>query len=663
MNRRELIKILGVTPLLAAARNSIGAAGAARQDADLLVYGATPGGVACAVRAAREGLQVLLVSPVKHLGGMFANGLGIMDTLYNGSRAPVYDEFRKSIYDFYRRKYGTASAQYENAGPGISKTKYEAHVAEQLINELLVAEPNIRILKDYYPVKVSTKSNAIESVRFASRTNGIERTLTASIVADCSYEGDLMVIAGVNFQYGREAKQEYGEKYAGVIYTKDVAPSEMPNEIPEDQTEIIRRLNLFRYSETRTRIFFPESTGNADPAIQAFNLRAILTNDPANRVMPVKPEGYDPAHFQKNYQHKKENLTLSRPNNKTSLNYPKILGLQNKYVSGDWNTRMQVTDQFYRELTGLLYFRQHDPSLPEELRLHWQQYGFAKDEFVDNNHLPYELYVRESRRLRGRAVFTEKNATLQTGLQRAPVQEHSIGSTEWFLDSHACTDQQLPGSKQEGEVMLKSETVPGQIPLQTIFPRELNNLLVPVCLSASHIGWGAVRLEPVWMQIGEAAGLLASLAIKKALAPVAVDADTFVQTLAQRRFLVSFFNDVEARELADWYPAVQYLGTKGFFASYEARPDEKLTIEQATSWMKRLTQWNRTNRWPAQESVDITAGQPIALSAFSKMLSSITPTATNELIRSWKLPDSSHLTRGQASQLIMETIITTKRKI
>jgi ribulose 1,5-bisphosphate synthetase/thiazole synthase len=668
MKRRDLIKFFSAAPLLSSTgliKASADLSDQARTDQyDLIVYGATPGGIACAVRAAREGLRVLLVNPHEHLGGMFSSGLGIMDTLYNGSRAPIYDEFRQSIYDFYRLKYGTDSPQYQNAGPGISKTKYEAHVAEKLVNALLAAETNISILKSYYPTEIEKEGRKITGIVFQSMNGSDQKNVRGNVVADCSYEADLVVVAGVSHTMGREAKSMFDEKYAGVIYTEDVKPGQGTYNLSSGDTKLISQLNLYRYQQTSTIVFMPESTGEADAAIQAFNLRAIITDDPDNRVLPAKPGHYDAAYFAKKYTHKAEKLTLSRPNNKSSMNYPKLIGLQNEYVEGSWEKRKKIVQQFYDELLGLLYFRQNDPSLDPVIRDHWRRYGLAKDEFADNNHLPYELYVRESRRIKGKKIFTQHDAQLAPGLKRAPIHPDSICITEWFLDSHACTSKQLKGSKAEGEVMLKSETVPGQVPFAAIFPQEYDNMLVPVCLSASHIGWGAIRLEPVWMHIGEVAGYVAADLVRKQITVQQVDSESLSRKLAAKRFMLTFFNDVEGRENADWYPAVQYLGTKGFFGSYEAQPNRPITKILGGQWASHLHAWKSTGDWQAdiqarkallaEETDDegLNAGHFYAM--ISKALRINAPVTS--LLKSLDIQHKAMLSKGDAARIIFRLL-------
>lgn len=665
MNRRSVIKLMGAAPLLnlldAKQLPVAGHLPGQNKGFQLLVFGATPGGIACSIRAAREGLKVALVSTSRHLGGMMVNGLGIFDTLYNGSRAPLYDELRKMIYDYYRNTYGTDSPQYKNAGPGTSKTMYEAKVAERLIDSWLKAESNITVYKEYYPATIGKINGRIQEVVFRSMDEKKELQIAASIFADCSYEGDLLGISGADYIIGRESKHEYGEEYAGIIYTRD-------EKIPAGSTltlqqQISRRLNLYRYSERRT-VVMDGSTGEADKTVQGFNLRTIVTDDPDNLHFPDRPANYDPAHFKEHYTHAAEKLTLSRPNSKSSLPYPEILGLQNKYVEGGWKERREVLQQYKDEVNGLLYFRQNDPSLPAEVREHWRKYGLAKDEFPENDHIPYEIYVREARRLKGKVVFTERDALLAEGLQRAPIHTDSMTATDWFLDSHACTERTIPGSKPEGHVMLRSETVPGQVPLALLFPGEPSNLIVPVCMSASHIGWGAIRLEPVWMSVGEAAAWLVIQAVKQNTDPPAVNADTLVRHLAKQRFLLSFFNDIEGRESASWYPAVQYLGTKGFFGSYEALADQKLTTALAKRWAEQLKNWRDSGSWNANEQAAQTVkaaainADTVSADVFSKAIGQSVrlPGLAESWLKTLSIKKEAILTRGDAARIIFEAI-------
>lgn len=630
---------------------------------NIVIYGATPGGIACAVRSAREGLQVMIVNYNQHLGGQFVNGIGTMDTLYNGARAPIYDELRYSIYDYYRSAYGYDSPQYQAANPGNPKTRFESHVAEGLINDMLGRESRISIIKGYYPVQVKKNNNILSMVTFREMHGERTISLHSEIFADCSYEGDLAALAGVEYRIGRESQEEYGEENAGVSYYQDdywPPPEGITN---QQNFKLARSLNIVQYEAWSDRM--PESTGVADEAIMAYNIRTTLTDDPTNKIIPGKPENYDPEYFRKKYSYQ-VNPGLTVPNQKTSCNEPRLVGLPNRFVLGDWAERERIVEKF-RELTlGLLYFKQNDPSVHEQERKKWKQYGLPKDEYQDNGHLPYELYVREARRIVGRSVFTEHNGRLAESLKRAPIRHDSISITEWFLDSHFCTETQIEGSKMEGEVMMKNKTFPGQVSFGTVFSKDIDNLIVPVCLSASHIGWGTIRLEPTWMSIGEAAGYIVSLAAKENISPAKIDTDKLMRLLAEKRIMITFFNDMEGRESAPWYPAVQYLGTQGFFGSYDALPNEKLSINLANAWIDYISRWlkNRTSD-PTSNAKDILTaeqkgGEAIDAGAFAHRLGKVlitngdNPVDLIQLMKRLNIYPDSLITRGDACRLIFE---------
>tara|TARA_Y100000588_G_scaffold372804_1_gene445871 strand:+ start:556 stop:2595 length:2040 start_codon:yes stop_codon:yes gene_type:complete len=549
---------------------------------DLVIYGATPGGVACAVRAAREGLSVCLVSPYENLGGMLSNGLSTMDTLYHGFRAPIYDELRQNIYDYYRNQYGEESEQYRRTQPGHPKTRYEAHIVEKLINLLIDDEKDIKVLKSYYPVEVEQSSRRIRKIKLKHRNSQNTLDLSGEVFADCSYEADLVAAAGVPYRVGREAKEEFIEAHAGIIYLRRV---EWPTN-PEDKQawNIARSLNLYRYNEW-FEVIAEASTGEAHPSVQGYNMRTVITSNPQNRIPIERPKDYDPEPWLKFGFGNPDRPGLSMPNNKFGMNEPKLVGQQNRYVEGDWEVRDRVKELHVKATLSLLYFRQNDPSVPIELRKAWLEYGLPKDEFTDNDHIPYEIYARETRRIRGRAVFTENDASLAVGLERAPIHSDSISITEWFMDSHACTPRSLEGSEMEGKVMMKNETFPGQLSYKTLFPEGLDNFIVPGALSASHVGWGTIRLEPTWMSIGEAAAYALVIAKEEGVNPDEIDTEKLLRLLAKQRVLISFFNDIEGEEGAEWYPAVQYLGTKGFFSDYNARPNYPLSTSVASVWI------------------------------------------------------------------------------
>jgi hypothetical protein len=627
----------------------------------LVVYGATPGGVACAVRAAREELDVVLVSHTEHVGGMLTSGLSTMDTLYNGARAPIYDELRRGILEHYAKTYGKGSPQYQAAQPGHPKSRYEAHVVERLINQLLNAESRITTINGYYPVSVKRRGALIASVTFRQTDGDESLTLAASAFADCSYEADLAAAAGVRYRVGREARQEFQEPHAGIIFMRKTPWP--PAHVDAAEFAYSRRLNLYQYDAWYETIA-EASTGKADPAVQGFNMRTIITNDPNNRVPIEKPKDFDPERFRKFGFGNPQRPGLTMPNQKFGMNEPKLVGEQNPYVEGDWKTRRAVADRHRDAALGLLYFRQTNPSVPQALREEWQKVGLPKDEFADNGHTPYEVYARETRRIVGRAVFSEHDARLAPKLKRAPVHADAVSITEWFLDSHACTPRSVEGSELEGMVMLKNQTFPGQVSYQTLLPKEFDNLVVPVCLSATHVGWGTIRLEPTWMSIGEAAACALALAKQRGVPASQVDSVALSRLLAERRVMLSFFNDIEGKENESWYPAIQFLGTQGYFATYDALPAEPLRKPLADSWLDLSR-----NRWQGKHSDPTTIAQSIhkaeqqqgptvTAQDFAQRLADALPaqqhpsTSPAQFLAELQIPTDKPLTRATTCRLI-----------
>lgn len=594
---------------------------------DLCIYGGTPGGIAMAVRAAREGLSVIIVNRHDHLGGILASGLGVWDTLYEGRRSPVYDEVRRAIFDHYRTTYGENSAQYRDALPGESghtNGKFESMVAERILTEIVGRESRIKVLRRFVPQSVVRDGRRIRSITFSSPTGDREAEVKAAAFADCSYEGDLMPLAKVAYHIGRESRADFGEPHAGRIFM--LPTGERPAHLSAETVALHDRLNLRRFTGFQA-IAADDRAGEGDRLVQAFNYRTTLTSDPTNRLPVERPAGYDPEAL-KHLEF--GSIVQPLPNAKIGWNRPQLVGPHQDYVEGDWATRGLVLDQHWAATLALLYFLQNDPSVPAERRAFFGRYGLAKDEYADNANRPYEFYVRESRRLVGRATFTQHDAMLSPGMHRAPVHGNSIAITEWYLDTHACGLDRVPGSLDEGKMMLHHETFPGQVSYDTLLPRDVDNLLVPVCLSATHVAWGTIRLEPTWMQIGESAGFAAALAKKHQTTPAKLDADLLVRTLIARGQLVSFFNDLSVADKQPWVAAAQYFGTKGFFSSYDVHPAAPLKESIAAAWSDGIARLIAGTIEPHALARAVAAAErsecaPVTAAAFAKMLPEAPP--------------------------------------
>jgi hypothetical protein len=286
-------------------------------------------------------------------------------------------------------------------------------------------------------------------------------------------------------------------------------------------------------------------------------------------------------------------MGAGRLNGKASFNAAILPGENHAYPESTWPEREKIIERHKNFSLGLMWFLQNDESVRPESRERYRSIGLPLDEFPDNRNIPYEMYVREARRVVGRHVFTELDNRPPPGLVRPPVQPDSIAFTDWPMDSHDCTWDRRPGYDFNGKLILTEESRPAQIPWRSLLPQGVDNLIVPVCLSATHVAWGAVRLEPVWMMTGEAAGFTAALVKKQKLPAAKLDSDLLVRTLVTNKHFVTFFNELEAAADHPAMPAAQYFATKGFFADYDARLDEPLTESLMSVWQAAFVSLKR----------------------------------------------------------------------
>lgn len=559
---------------------------------DLVIIGGTPSGIACAVRAAREGLSVLLVQHNRHLGGMLTNGLMQWDALYGGPRAPIFNEFAERIDAHYRQAYGPDSKQYAVAH--YSQTHYpmsrfEPSVAERLFNQLVSAEMNITVLLSHYPVQAVREGRLLKSLalRAYGTTNDIQ--VGGGSFVDATYEGDLAALANVPYRVGREGREEYGEPHAGKLFTNIRSESG-----PLDAKE--GKLNLHLYGHKQGSLD-PASPQTADAAVQAYNYRFCLSNQDGNRRLPEKPAGYNREEY---VHYNRQNMRAGALNGKGTFNSAILPGENHAYPEADWPTREKIIERHKNFALGLMWFLQNDETVSVAARARFRTIGLPLDEYEDNDNLPYEMYVREARRIVGRYVFTEHDNRAAAGLARTPLHPDSVAFTDWAMDSHDCTTDRRTGFAFDGKLILTEESRPAQVPYRCLLPQGIDNLLVPVPLSASHVGWGAIRLEPVWMQTGECAGFAAALSKELQTTPGKLDSDLLVRRQAAKGCFVSFFNDLAANASHAAMPAAQYFATKGFFPTYDARLDEPLTEGVATAWKEGASRLRQRTLNPAE---------------------------------------------------------------
>lgn len=568
---------------------------------DLVVIGGTPGGIACAVRAAREGLSVLLVNHTQHLGGFVTSGAGGWEAPYDGLRSPIYGEMITGAAHYYAKTYGEESPQHIVSMPSktsrahIDRPKIEPRIAEMLFNQMVAKEKTLTVLLGHIVTKAEREGALIKNVTLKPMHGESMTTVSAKVFADGMYEGDLMAAAGVKTQIGRESRAQYGEKHAGVIYTQERHKEPGQRGFPKAADE--GTLNIRYNSHATAGIAEGPQSGEADGSVMAYNYRLVLTRDPANRIMVTKPANYDVAIAKAAGG---GGFVPNLPNKKVAWNGGRLIGPQNEYPSADWPTREAISKRYLEGMLMRLWWVQNDPEAPEKDRKQFENYGLAADEFPDNNHAPYEIYVREARRLVGRYVFKEQDNVIAEGIARTPIHTDSIAMTDWPVDSVACLPRKAPGGNTDGILFLGEETRPAQVPYRSILTNEVDNLLVPVAISASHVGWGSIRLEPVWMQLGESAGFAAALAVKGRTTPGKLDPDVLIRKLATSRVMISFFNDVDVISNDPRIPAAQYFGTKGFFASYDARLDTPLTEAVNAVWQTGIEELKKGRLEPMQ---------------------------------------------------------------
>ena len=274
------------------------------------------------------------------------------------------------------------------------------------------------------------------------------------------------------------------------------------------------------------------------------------------------------------------------PGSKCDWNAAAIPGGVDDFPDGDWEARQAIIKRHRDFALGLLFFLQHDDAVPEKIRGEALRWALPADEFADNGHFPHEFYLREGRRIIGRYVMRESDACIGAGIDRAPVHGDAVAIAEWLMDSHDCTPERLRGAEGDGFTSLSEYTRPSQIPYRSFLPNDIDNLIMGLAVSATHVVWGTVRVEPCCMHIAETAGHAASLALESGVAPAYIEVAALQRRLAENRVMLTFFNEFDMATDAPWVSAIQFLGTKGFFSSYNAKPDNPLTKAVGEIWAR-----------------------------------------------------------------------------
>ena len=474
---------------------------------DLVVYGGAAGGVMTAVSAAREGLTVAILEPGRHLGGMVTGGLSRTDF----GRKEVIGGVALEFYQRAGKKYGRE----------IEWTP-EPRVAEAILNEMIQEARTITVFLNHrLKEKGGVKKQGARVIELTME-NGAK--FQGAIFADASYEGDLLAQAGVSFTWGRESSAQYNESLAGVRpkdrnHQFDFAVSaygENKKPLPEIQ------------KEPRGEI------GAGDRKVQAYNFRMILTNDPDNRRPFSKPGAYDAKRFellarfliefvkQKGRAPRMNEILLpAQIAGKQKWDFNNRGPFSTDYIGKSWDypnavykRRAEIWQDHKRYTQELFYFLVTDSRVPKETQAEISQFGLAKDEFTDNDNWPYQLYIREARRMIGDYVVTQKD--IQTELTKPDV----IAMGSYNSDSHNVQRYVTPEGAAQNEGNMEVAVTPYQIPYRIMLPKktQATNLLAPVCFSASHVTYSTLRMEPQYMMIGQAAGVAAKMALENNVA-------------------------------------------------------------------------------------------------------------------------------------------------
>jgi hypothetical protein len=523
MRRREFLATAGAV-VAAGAVPSINASPAAeaapdRRTCDTFVYGSTPGGIAAAIEAARRGERVVLACPKNNPGGMAASGLCTTDAVRRNLFGGLVLEFIQGVRDRYQEILGDNPEQFKLTHDG---WYYEPSVAEYVFRQMLAGEERLEWLPGLWLTEVELADSRITKVELEDE-KWAKFEVTARTFIDGTYEGDLAAKADVPYRVGREGRDEYGESKAGIHY-----------------------MNWRSGQQILTA-----DTGEPSIAIQAFCARSIFTDDPEHLVPIEKPATYE--------QHLPDYLSLIEDyktgvkrsygygtaitrrkfqmngsiTDLTSLNCP---GVNWGYPEADRYHRQRL-DQFHIDhAAGMIWFLQNDPRMPDSIREKMQRIGLHDEEFVDNHHWPWQIYVRQGRRIEGRAIVTQHNFTVDEKTGRTPAVEQAIAMGEHSFDVHPCHDRRfLVEGYMEGVLWYPKKAEgpaqPGQIPYGAMLPKQIDNLLVPVALSSTHVAMSVLRMEPVWMTTGQIAGLAAAEAREKSCQVAELDPTSLPKTL------------------------------------------------------------------------------------------------------------------------------------
>ena len=502
---KKIFSLICLLPLLFSCSES--SKGGITVKTDVCIYGGTSAAVTAAKAAALEGCNVVIICPDPAIGGLTTGGLGSTDI---GNKQAIIGMARQ----FYRdlgSYYGTDE-----------QWTFEPHVAENILMGYL-DDPHITLMQGYYLTSVDKKDTRIKSIT-CTTDDGVVATVKAPQFIDTTYEGDLMAMAGVSYHVGREASSVYGEQWNGSHLS-------YYHQFPDGIDPYVEKGNPDSGLLLGIQPWTMKEEGAGDNYVQAYNYRICFSNDPNNQIPITKPADYDPAKYELlgRFCEADTNPILRNyvgwsimPNGKTDVNNcgpfsSDMIGMNHDYPEADWARRKEIIAAHKSYTLGLFWFLVSDPRVPKEVQDYIRQWGYAKDEYVKTGGWTHQLYVREARRMIGEYVATQKDCN-----GKADVTD-GIGYAAYSMDSHNCERIVI---EKDGKMMVKNEGdvekgvgKPYPISYRSLTPKreECTNLLVPVCLSSSHIAFGSIRMEPVFLELGQVAGIAASLAGKNSV--------------------------------------------------------------------------------------------------------------------------------------------------
>lgn len=517
----------------------------AEERTDVIVVSGSSAGVAAAIAAGRQGVRVVVIEETPTLGGLLSNGLSNTDLRSPGGSSGIFEEFRLRVQNYYH-EHDPDDPAYKLVPFAREGFRYEPHVADQIFKQIVAEIPSIHVYYQRIVTHVLKIDNRVTGVVTEDIHGGHPITFAAPVTIDATQEGDLLPLAGAAFRLGREARS-LEEPHAGKIYmTLD------------------------------GEIF---GSGEGDDKIQAYAMLITIKDyGPSADKTIATPPNYDA----KNYAPDKPEATFWHrggllPNHKAEVNETldgtdavDLADLNREYINGSRADRRRVWEKYRDYTLGYLYFRQ--TAMGEK------NLGLADDEYVDNRNLPYILYAREGRRLEGTCMFTERDAVRVPGFARPQLQKHSIAVGDWSIDSHAVARD------GEGYINLTAHadpwkaSAPYQAPYGVMVPKEVDGLLVPAAVSATHVGFQVLRLEPIRVSMGQAAGDAAALCVKRQIQPRDVPVPELQDMLVDEGNSLFYYTDVPPAN--PYFKAIQKLSQAGAvegFDDYSFRPDAPTT--------------------------------------------------------------------------------------